>query len=129
MDDHAPNIYQLTGPHLSITYSTTSIDGQPHLSYQDAHQTLNFRGEQIRAVSTEIGTLVTVNIRMTVDTGSTSFSVLLPRVSLDNTRQAPVRTEGITTIHRRSPIPAFNHGQLDTYTVVSLSGTARNVVF
>jgi len=129
MGDQTPNIYQLSGPQLSITYSTTSFEGLPHLSYQDAHQTLNFKGDQIRTVATEIGTLVTVNLRLTIDTGSTSFSVLLPRVNLDATAQAPVRAEAITTIHRRSALPAFNHGQLDIYTVVALSGTARRVVF
>ena len=67
-----PNLYQLSGKHLNITYSTSGIDGKPHFSYQDLQQTLNFTGDQIRSVETEIGTLVTVTIRMTVDTGGTS---------------------------------------------------------
>ena len=61
-----PNLYQLSGKHLNITYSTTGIDGKPHFSYQDLQQTLSFTGDQIRGVVTEIGTLVSVTIRMTV---------------------------------------------------------------
>jgi hypothetical protein len=129
MDSNKPNLYQLAGDHLHVSYTTTGIDGQPHLTYQDATQTLSFRGEDIRTVSTEIGTLVSVSIRRTVDTGSTAFSLLLPGVALDATNSAAVTTQGIITIHRFSPVPAFNHGQKELYTSVALRGTARFVVF
>jgi hypothetical protein len=124
-----PNLYELSGNNLHITYSTTSLDGKPHFTYQDAQQTLNFRGDDIRATATEIGTLVSVTTRRTVDTGSTTFTVLIPNVGLDPAQPAHIRTEGITTLHRFSVIPAFNHGQKDIYTVVPLSGTARFVMF
>lgn len=66
---------------------------------------------------------------MTVDTGSTSFTLLVPQVNLDQTNQAPVRTVGITTQHRFSVIPAFNRGQIELYTVTDLTGTAEAVTF
>jgi hypothetical protein len=126
---NTPNLYELRGPVLHVMYTTTSIEGKPHFSYQDAHQTLNFRGDEIRTTATPIGTLVTVVIRRTVDTGSTTFSVLIPDVGLDATNSAPIHAEGITTIHRFSVIPIFNRGQRENYTVSALSGTARFVVF
>jgi hypothetical protein len=126
---NAPNLFELQGSKLHVMYATTSIEGKPHLSYQDAHQTLSFRGDEIRAVATEIGTLVTVFLVRSVDTGSTTFSLLIPSVGLDATNSARIRTEGITTIHRFSVIPAFKNGQRDNYTVTGLSGTARFVVF
>src|SRR5262249_4278839 len=58
-----PNLYQLQGKHLHVSYSTSGFDGRPHFTYQDAHQNLNFAGDDIRTVQTEIGTLVTVTIR------------------------------------------------------------------
>jgi hypothetical protein len=124
-----PNLYQLQGPHLHLTYATSGIDGKPHLTYQDAQQALHFTGDQIRTTATEIGTLVTVTIRLTVDAGSTSFTLLVPHVNLDQGRQAPIVTEGITTLHRFSLFPPANHGQTALYTVVSLTGTAQAVVF
>src|SRR5690242_15880349 len=123
----SPNLYQLSGKHLNITYSTSGIDGKPHFSYQDLQQTLNFTGDQIRSVETEIGTLVTVTIRMTVDTGGTSFSLLLPRVNIPGEQSVPVQTIGITTLHRFSVLPI--NGRLDFYTVTNLHGSAARVFF
>ncbi|TAN67821.1 MAG: hypothetical protein EPN17_10635 [Methylobacter sp.] len=128
--DQAANLYDLQGKDLHISYSTTGIDGKPHFTYQHGKKILNFSGDQIRTVGTEIGTLVTVTIVNTVDTGSTSFSLLIPAVNLDQTtREAPIKTEGITTIHKFSVIPAFNSGQTDNYKFSNLTGTAKAVVF
>src|SRR6476620_3245168 len=122
-----PNLYQLSGKHLNITYSTTGIDGKPHFSYQDLQQTLSFTGDQIRGVVTEIGTLVSVTIRVTVDTGGTTFSLLLPRVNIPGEQTVPIQTVGITTLHRFSILPI--NGQLDFYTVTRLHGSAARVFF
>ena len=126
----APNMYQLTGGHLHVTYSTTSINGQPHLNYQDGSQTLSFIGNQIRQTETDIGTLVSVTVRMTVDTGSTEFSLLVPAVNLtDPSSPAIIHTYGITTVHRFSTVAAANHGQVENYTTTELSGNASLVFF
>jgi hypothetical protein len=42
---------------------------------------------------------------------------------------APVRTACVITLHRFSLIPQLQHGQLDTYNVVPMRGTAQHVVF
>ncbi len=126
---NTPDLYQLHGDHLHITYSTTSFDGKPRFDYQDASQTLTFEGDQIRTVTTEIGALVTVTICMTIDRGSTTFTLFVPTVNLGSLNQAPVDTEGITTIHRFSIVPAFNQGQTELYTVAPLTGTASFVNF
>jgi hypothetical protein len=60
--DDAPNLYQLKGHGLHVTYSTSSIDGRPRLSYQDTHQMHSFVGDEIRTDPSEIGTLVTVTL-------------------------------------------------------------------
>lgn len=122
-----PNLYQLSGKHLDITYSTSGIDGKPHFSYQDLQQTLSFSGDQIRSVETEIGTLVSVTIRLTVDTGGTSFSLVLPHVNIPGEQSVPIQTFGITTLHRFSILPIT--GQRDFYTVTRLHGSAARVFF
>ncbi|ABB75637.1 hypothetical protein SAMN05216403_1311 [Nitrosospira multiformis ATCC 25196] len=122
-----PNLYQLSGKNLNITYSTSGIDGKPHFSYQDLQQTLDFTGDEIRSVETEIGTLVSVTIRMTVDTGGTTFSLLLPRIHIPGEQTVPVQTIGITTLHRFSVLPIS--GQRDFYTVTRLHGSAGRVFF
>jgi hypothetical protein len=125
-----PNLYRLTGGKMQVNYSTTSVNGQPRFSYQDGAQTLSFAGDQIRQTQTEIGTLVSVTLHMTVDSGSTEFTLLLPAVNLAGaSATAPVRTYGITTAHRFSVVPAANQGQTALYTMTELSGTASLVVF
>jgi hypothetical protein len=127
--ERQPNLFELDGQYLHVTYSTTGIDGQPHLSYHDNRLSLSFRGEQISTTGTEIGTVVTVTLFSTPDAGSTSFSLLVPRVNLDSSGHAAIRTVGITTLHRTSIAPQFLFGQLERYTVVSLQGTASQVDF
>jgi hypothetical protein len=124
-----PNMFQLSGKELHIIFVTRGIDGRPNLTYQDSSRTLQFTGNEIRSVETELGRVVSVSIRRTVDSGSTTFSLLIPRVNLVGSAAVPIRTEGITTLHKFSIIPAFNQGQLDFYTVTRLSGFASLVLF
>jgi hypothetical protein len=124
-----PNNFQLSGNAIHVGYTTTGIDGKPHFSYHDVTRSLSFSGDEIETIETALGSVVSVRIVMTVDTGSTSFSVLIPRINIERNEQARVHTEGITTIHRFSVIPAFNHGQLDHYTVTPLHGSANIVDF
>lgn len=126
----AANMFNLAGGGLHVSYSTSGIDGKPHLTYQDGFRSLNFAGNEVRTVECDLGTVISVTIVRTVDAGSTSFSLLLPRVNL----LAPfssisVSTEAVSTHHGFSVIPAFNHGQRDFYEVTPLHGTASNVAF
>jgi len=125
----AANLFQLHGAGIHITYSTSGIDGRPHFSYQDAHQKLNFSGNEIQRVDSELGETVSVFLRRTIDSGSTTFSLLAPRVNLSGNEAMPIHTVGLTAVHRFSVVPAFEHGQLDTYTTTELNGTASAVAF
>jgi hypothetical protein len=126
-----PNLFQLSGSGLHVTYSTTSINGQPRLNYQDAHgEARAFSGDQITATKTPIGTLVTVMLHIMPDVGTTTFSVLIPGVNLqDKAPHANIHTEGVTTIHRAGFAPQGDLGQIDSYTVRALHGTASAVMF
>ena len=125
----APDVYELAGGQLHVTYATTSKDGQPYFSYQDGSQKLSFKGADIRQEKSEIGTLVTVILRRTVDAGSTTFTLLVPTVRMKESSPAEVHTYGITTVHKFSVIPAMNMGQIETYRSTELSGTANLVMF
>ena len=123
----APNFYQLHGQDLETTYMISQCTGTPYFKYQDPSRKLEFIGDQIRTVGTETGTLVTVTIIQTVDTGSTTFSLLVPAVNLDETRQAPIATEGITTDHKFSIDREKNERQLELYKFTGLTGEAKFV--
>lgn len=126
-----PNLYELKNGSLKINYSTSGIDGKPHFSYKKDKVQLSFTGNDIRTAETDLGTVVSVTTTMTIDTGSTSFSVLIPKINLDTKidSTAKVSTQGIETKHKFSMIPAFNKGQMDTYKVINLTGKASLVTF
>jgi hypothetical protein len=124
-----PNTYQVNGRGIAVRYLTTYTDGKPHFAYTDGQRALFFEGDAIRTLQSELGLLVSVTIFQTVDTGSTSFTLLVPAVNLDQSDQAPITTEGITTTHHFSINPTFNRGQTEHYTVVQLSGMASLMNF
>ena len=84
-----------------------------------------------RVVSTEnrISRIRTRFGRSAFPATKTSFSLLVPRVNLPAFSSVTIRTDGVTTHHAFSIIPALNHGQRDFYQVTPLHGTASNVVF
>ena len=126
----AANMFSLADGGLHVSYSTSGLDGTPHLTYQDPIRSLSFRGDEIRKVDCDLGTVVSVTIVRTIDAGSTSFSLLVPRVNLPAPfSSVAISTDGVTTHHAFSIIPAFNQGQRDFYDVTALQGTASNVVF
>ena len=118
----SPNHYALAGDGIHITYSTTTFLGQPSFTYHDSAQNKTFTSTQIQSVDTEAGTVVSVPIFVSIDSGSTSFSVLIPRVNLGSADSTNITTYGITALHRFGvPAPV---GQLDFYTPHQLQGTA-----
>jgi hypothetical protein len=129
VSNRAPNLFELHGDHIAVTYATTSIDGKPRLTYQDTHRTLTFEGDQIQSVDAGIGRLETVTLSSAPDQGSTTFTLLVPDVNLGRTDSAPVTTEGVITLHRTSIAPQVLHGQTELYRVHRLIGTARAVEF
>jgi uncharacterized OB-fold protein len=99
--------------------------GPLHLVYQDAFRSLAFYGEEVRTVEVpDLGTVVSVTIVETVDTGYTSFSLPVADVELPTDQSSVfMHTEGITTVHRIF-VALIGHPQSETYTVTPLNGTA-----
>ena len=120
-----PTFWKLNGGGIHVSYST----GGPHLHYHHGSVIRDFTGSEVRVVPvTDLGELVSVTLSLTVDSGSTSFTIFLPRVNLPAPPAlptlVPVTTEGVTTTHHLSLAPAFQHGQQDFYAVTVLHGTA-----
>jgi hypothetical protein len=55
--------------------------------------------------------------------------VFIPRTRIEQGTLTAIRADCVTTVHRFSVIPGFNLGQLDTYSVVPLHGTAQFAMF
>jgi hypothetical protein len=120
-----PNSYALSGDGIKIDYSSTSVDGSPRFRYEEGSETRDFKGKEIRTEETELGTLVTVTTKLTPDRGSTTFTLLIPRINLGTTNSADVTTNGITTMHNVGVVGPQPTGQMDTYTVHPMKGKAE----
>lgn len=127
-----PNRYvlQTSDGTIKVDYETSNFIGQPSLNLKQGPggPIRHFAGSQIRALNSEIGTLVTVTTQLTVDTGSTSFSLLLPAISLtaisDHTTFA---TEAIITSHT-GPNSVPSTGVHERYQFIPLEGEASFVL-
>jgi len=117
-----PNLFDLTGDGVQITYSTNSFEGPPQFRYNER----TFSGEEIRTQASELGTevSVTLNIRL-VDVGGTVLTLLLPDVILGETTAQSFQTLVILTSRPEVVRP----GAQLSYSVLPLQGTARFVAF
>jgi hypothetical protein len=132
MANISPNRYVLQSLDgtTKVDYETSSFIGQPTFNLtQGPGPIRHFSGSQIRTVNTEIGTLVSVTTHLTIDTGSTSFSVLIPAITLKSTSdQEAFSTEAIVTSHSGpNSIPIT--GVHERYQFIPMRGEASFVLF
>lgn len=132
--NNPPNLFSLQGvghkyKDVQISYSTSSITGQPLFTYKDLKGTYSFKGDEIRTQKTEIGTMVTVTLESIPDFRVTTLTLLLPAINLDGSakefKTIAIRTTSKTTIVG----PRLVKGALQSYEVINLKGTADSVVF
>lgn len=126
-----PTFFELRCNDTQITYSTTSLAGVPQLSYQDKSLNLNFSGDEIRSLDTEIGRQVSVTLEQIPDQQTVSLTLLVPTINLpEGTTETSIQTEAILTTGRTSiGGPDLVDGQLQTYSSLMLPGVARLIQF
>jgi hypothetical protein len=121
------NHFQLSGGDIHVTYDLSG--GVPVFTYDDAQSARGiqtFRGSDVLTETTVAGELVSVVIRRTIDSGSVTFSVLIPRVQVDLGGTTPVVTEAITAFHPFSVVPVQEPAQLDQYSLTPLQGAGSD---
>ena len=126
-----PNQYHLNGGGISVSYYPDGFGppvedrGSLLLVYQDAHRSQSYFSDEVRTVKVDdLGMVVSVTLVESVDTGGTTFSLLVPDVQLPEQQPSVfIHTEGITTVHRVF-VALIGHPQSETYTVTALDGTA-----
>ena len=123
------NLFELGSYSTQVTYSSTSITGQPLLNYRDEVNNLNFMGDEIRIVDTEIGQLITVTLESgAADAPPVTFTLVLPEVNvLPQSAGTQIQVPGILTT-TRSLFGGPRLGAEKTYTIIDLQGTAQFVI-
>jgi hypothetical protein len=124
----SPNQFELRGRGVRVSFSATSITGEPLMQYRDRRRQVSARGDEIRQVDVGIGTLVTIVLQSNAaDAEGVFFSVLIPNALLTGgDDQVSIQTLGIFT--RTPGFIAPSTRQLETYAEVRLTGAGTFVV-
>jgi hypothetical protein len=125
-----PNLYELSGEGggPQITYSLSSIKGEPEFSYQGFHGENVFSGDAITVSDTELGREVTVTLVSVADGDTITFTVLIPPIRMEGTAPVALETLAIETT-RKSGFGGPPSGAEYSYDAIPLSGEARSVKF
>jgi hypothetical protein len=123
------NQFYIDAPIL-VHYDSTSLNGQPLLTYRDTEHDLHFSGEEVTRATTSIGELVTVTLDDVPDAFTRTFTLVVPLVRTRTQDEVEFAALGIETTHRSGAFvpPPGPAGVLQTYRVHQLSGVARFVI-
>ncbi|MEH2070204.1 MAG: hypothetical protein V7K47_18940 [Nostoc sp.] len=122
-----PNEFELKGKGTEIKYSI--LNEIPQLDYRTQNTSIRFSGDEIKTLTTDIGTLITVILsKPNPELGGNivRFSFLLPTINLPiGDKKTTVQTQAILTTEKTSGLirrPIF--GQFQSYETFALNGTA-----
>ena len=124
-----PNHYELESDYGSqVSYDTTSLTGEPLLSYRGGGFDVSARGDQIRTQELGVGTVVSIVLKAVPDAETVTLSLLLPRVNLGEGPAELKAVAIVTTAKTSIGGPDLLTGPLESYKVEQLHGTASQVV-
>ena len=119
------NKYVLHGDGIEVEYTIGGNPGFTALTFTEDGTTKNFTPAQITTDQTGLGTLVSVALALTVDTGGTRFGFFLPDVRLTRGQSAAVTTVGVfETFSGPDSVPR----RPATWQSVHLHGVAEEVI-
>jgi hypothetical protein len=122
------NKFDISGP-IAISYSTTSLDGKPQLSYRDAEGERRFTDGDIgRVEDAALGAFVTVVLEAQAENFVRSFTLAVPAVLGELGSETPFSTFGFETIAIET-IAGPPSGVQHTYRTYQLDGVAKVVEF
>ncbi len=124
-----PNLYDCKGQGVKVSFSTSSFEGKPHFNITQNGQTHNFRGEELRATKSVLGTLVTVNLGYTPDLKTDSASLVVPNINLEGNELDFGSMLILTTTRTSIAGPALVRGVINPSSYIPVSCKARHVFF
>jgi hypothetical protein len=123
-----PNLYDLAWGKTQVSYSTTSVTGQPQFTYTTSQGTRTFSGNEIETMATALGEEVTVTLESVPDLHTITLTVLIPAIRVAPTGEAvTLSTLGVVTTTTTTNDPPLGVSQM--YEAVTLEGEALLVHF
>jgi hypothetical protein len=119
------NKYALNGNGIEIDYTIGANPGFPALTFKEGGTTKSFTPAQITTDQTGLGTIVSVPLRTSIDTGGTRFGFFLPPARVTVGQSVPVTTIGVLqTFTGPDSLPH----RPSTWQSVHLHGSAEEVL-
>lgn len=117
------NSFRLMHGTVPVSYSTTSLIGEPMFSYGKQH----FIGDDLDIVDTVLGQQVTVTLEQVPDLKVVTFTLVVPQVLLADSKPCKVEFPGVTATHHTT-IAGPPLGQGTSYELAMLPGEAEFIV-
>ncbi len=119
------NKYVLTGHGIEIDYTIGANPSFPALTFKEGTLVKSFKPAEIQTDQSGLGTLVSVAIRSSIDTGGTRFGFFLPAVQVTMGHSVSITTIGLfETFSGPDSIPH----RPTTWQCVHLHGSAEEVI-
>ena len=119
------NHYTLSGHGIELDYTIGGSPGLPALTLKDNGTVRSYRPAEITTDQTDLGTMVSVPLAESADTGGARFGFFLPGVTLLPGRRMAVTTSGI--IQTYSGPNSVPHRPA-AWSCIHLHGTAAQIV-
>ena len=122
-----PNIFELKGHDLHLTYTSRSFTGQPEFGYQGPLGSHTMTGTGISRQESELGTLVSVTLAPSVDATTVTLTLLIPTFNMGGKNEQSFKTVAIQATHAGPD--TVQVGARESYEAFHLHGTARLIMF
>jgi hypothetical protein len=129
-DQVKPNLYELSGGGVEVTYATSGVGGEPSLTYKAGEEDeVSFTGDRIAVAQTRLGLEATVVlIEITRAGRHDELTLVVPEVMLaDRHAQEPITALAVRTTN--FVVELGRTGPRQAYDVTALEGTAKAVEF
>lgn len=99
---HGPNVFEFVHEDTKITFSPGALDHNAVLDYSGPMGRYRFSGDEIQSCESARGLEVSVTLDQVSHLRTTTLTVFVPELELDDAAERTFRTVGIHATHRRA---------------------------
>jgi hypothetical protein len=119
------NKFVLKHHNIEVDYTIGITPGLPALTYKDGADVRTFTTTDLTTDETALGSLVSVPLIRTIDTGGESFGFFLPQLDVPSGETQKFTTAGV---YEKSSGPDSRPHLPPSWTCIELHGTAQSVI-
>src|SRR5208283_742373 len=119
------NKFVLKHHHIEVDYTIGITPGLPALIYKDGHSVKDFQASEITTDQTALGSLVSVSLVKSIDTGGERFGFFLPQLNVPSGQTEKFNTAGV---YEKFSGPDSIPPRPPSWSSIELYGTAQTVI-